>query len=180
MPNRKSLARTAIITIALAVLLAIPAIALAGPGHRGRGHHGPGGEPGPGMMMKRMAEQLDLSEEQRAQVRALAEQHRESTRALREQLREARRALGEQIHAEDSNETSIRSAAAVLAAAEADMAVVRASHKKEFEALLTTEQIEELRQMKEERGQGFHGKGHGPHGPGDCLGLGEPSDLDEN
>jgi protein CpxP len=169
MSNRKSLTRTAFITIALAVLLIAPAIALAGPGKWGHGHRGPHGDPGPGERMRMIAEQLDLSEEQRAQVRELAEQHRESTRALRDQMRDARRALGEAIHAEDSNETSIRSASAAVAALEADIAVARAAHRKEFEALLTPEQLEELGQMKEERGRGFHGKGQGPHGPGDCL-----------
>jgi len=173
MRNRKSLTRTAFITIALVVLLAIPAIALAGPGKWGHGHRGHHGDSGPGMRIKMIAEQLDLSEEQRAQARALGDSHRESTRALRDQMRDARRALGEAIHAEDSNETSIRSASAAVAAVEADMAVARAAHMKEFEALLTPEQLEELSQMKEERGRGFHGKGkgQGPHGPGDCLGF---------
>jgi Spy/CpxP family protein refolding chaperone len=169
MSNRKSLTRTAFITIALAVLLAVPAIALAGPGKWDHGNGGPHGDMNPGMHMRMIAEHLDLSEEQRAQVKELAEQHRESTRALRDQLRDARRALGDAIHAEDSNETSIRSASAAVAALEADMAVARAAHKKAFEALLTPEQLEELAEMKEKRGRGFHGKGHGPHGPGDCL-----------
>ena len=164
MQNGKSLRRTAFISIALAALLAVPAIALAGPGKRGHGPRGPHDEPGPGEMIRMLAVHLELSEEQRAQVRAMAEEHRESTRALRDRIRDARRTLHETIHADDSSEDAIRAASAVLAAAEADMAVARAGHRKDFEALLTPEQKAELQRIKEE-----HGKGRGgPHGHGDC------------
>ena len=150
----------------LALLLAI---ALAGPGKWGHGHRGPDGDRHPGEMMRMLAAHLELSEEQRAQVRTLAEEHRESTRALRDRIRDARRTLHETIHADDSSEDAIRAASAVLAAAEADMAVARASHRKDFESLLTPEQKEELQRIKEEHGKkGMRGKGAGPHGFGDC------------
>jgi Spy/CpxP family protein refolding chaperone len=170
MRNIKSLKTTAYISIALAALLVLPAIALAGPGKWGHGHRGPHGDPGPGEMLRMLAAHLELSEEQRAQVRALAEEHRESTRALRDRIRDARRSLHETIQADDYSEDAIRAAAAVLAAAEADMAVARASHRKDFEALLTPEQKEELQRIKDEHGPGMKGKGKGagPHGFGDC------------
>jgi Spy/CpxP family protein refolding chaperone len=162
-------AKTTITAIALVALLAIPAITLAGPGKWGRGHHGPDGDPGPGHMMRMLAAHLELSEEQRAQVRALAEEHRESTRALRDRIRDARRSLHEAIHVDETSEESIRAASAVLAAAEADMAVARAAHRKYFEALLTPEQKAELQRIGEEHGPGMRGKGRGgPHGLGDC------------
>jgi Spy/CpxP family protein refolding chaperone len=122
-------------------------------------------------MMRMMAAHLDLTDEQRSQARALAEQHRESTKELRAELRQARRALRDAIQAEAFNETSIRSAAAVVAAAEAEMAVVRARHRQDFEALLTPEQLAELdqfRQQRKERREDFRGGGRGPHGFGDC------------
>ena len=168
MSNAKSLRRTAFISIALVALLAIPAIALAGPGKWGHGHRGPDGENHPGEMMRMLAAHLELSEEQRAQARSLAEDHRESTRTLRDRIRDARRTLHETIHADDSSEDAIRAASAVLATAEADMAVARASHRKDFEALLTPEQKEELQRIKNEHGKGMRGKGAGPHGFGDC------------
>ena len=168
MRNGKSLRRTAIISLTLVALLALPAIALAGPGKRGHGHHGPDGDRHPGEMMRMLAGHLELNDEQRAQARSLAEEHRESTRALRDRIRDARRTLHETIHADDSSEDAIRAASAVLAAAEADMAVARASHKKDFEALLTPEQKEELQRIKDEHGKGMRGKGAGPHGFGDC------------
>jgi Spy/CpxP family protein refolding chaperone len=168
MRNIKSLRRTACISITLAALLALPAIALAGPGKWGHGQRGPDGDRYPGEMMRMLVAHLELSEEQRAQVRALAAEHRESTRALRERVRDARRALGETIHSDDSNEDAIRAASAVLAAAEADMAVARASHRKDFESLLTPEQKEELQRIKDDHMPGMRGKGRGPHGFGDC------------
>jgi Spy/CpxP family protein refolding chaperone len=164
MRNGKSLRRTAILSMTLVALLALPAIALAGPGKRGHGRGGPHGEPGPGQKLRMLVAHLELSEDQREQVRAMAEEHRESTRALRERIRDSRRALREAIDSNESDEDAIRGAAAVLAAAEADMAVARASHRKGFEALLTPEQLEELERIKEERGRGRGG----PHGTGDC------------
>jgi protein CpxP len=169
MRTGKSIRLTAVFTLALAALLAVPATALAGPGGRGGGHRGPHGDMNPGMRMRMLAERLDLSEEQRAQVRAMSEQHREATLDMRAQLRDARRALREAINAEDSDETTIRSAAAAVAAVEADLAVARAQHRKAFEALLTPEQLEQLKQMKNDMPRrGFGGGSHGPHGYADC------------
>lgn len=164
--------RAATIAIALLALLAVPAITIAAPHRHG---HGPHGEPGPGEMMRMIADRLDMTEEQRAQVRELHEQHREAMQAQREQLREAQRQLADQIHAATLDEGAIRNAAATVAALKADHAVAKAALHQEVRALLTPEQREQFSEMQErhrermEEGKGFRGRGgHGPHGPGDC------------
>src|SRR5512136_2221520 len=68
--NRSTL-RNVIVGLAIVVLSLAPALAQMGPGPEGRGAghgHGPGG---PGMMMGRMAEALDLTADQRAQSRQI-------------------------------------------------------------------------------------------------------------
>ncbi len=171
MSNKRKI-RSAAIVAALMALLAVPAITMAAPHRHGRGPHG---EPGRGEMLRMMADRLDMTEEQRAQVRELHYQHREAMQAHREQLREAQRQLADQIHAAAFDEGAVRNAAATVAAIKVDLAVAKAALQQEVRALLTPEQREQLSEMQErhrqrmEEGKGFRGRGaHGPHGPGDC------------
>jgi protein CpxP len=164
--------RTAMLVIALMAFLAVPAITMAAPHRHG---HGPHGEPGPGEMMRMLADRLDMTEEQRDQVKALHQQHRQAMEAQRDQMREAQRELADQMHAATFDEGAIRNAAATVAALKADLAVAKAALHQEVRALLTPEQLEQFNEMQERRrermeeGKGFRGRGgHGPHGEGDC------------
>ena len=65
--------------IALTLAAAIPAAVLAASGERGPHHRGPN--------LERMSEMLDLSDEQRTQMRALFEQQAAEREAMREKMR---------------------------------------------------------------------------------------------
>jgi Spy/CpxP family protein refolding chaperone len=146
----------------LAVLILVSGVVLAQ--GWGRGPHGPG-EPGE-RHMERVLERLDLTEEQRAELEQKLPQFRETIQPSMERLREARASMNDLIHAEQLDEGAIRQAAAEVAEIEADVAVARAQHFQEMRQILTPEQLEELQQMRKQRGERRGPRGRGPQGGG--------------
>ena len=99
----------------------------------------------------RVLRQLDLSDEQRAQVRQVLESHREELRAVGQKLRAARRAQAEAATAAQFDEQAVRTRAAELAAVSADAAVLRARVHSEVFAVLTPDQQAKAAQLKAQR-----------------------------
>ena len=130
----------------LATLIAIPVLAQTGPPGR---RHGP--PPGDGPRMERIFERLDLTDEQREQVRGVLDGHSEATAAEREELRTRREALMELVRAPEIDEAAIRAAAGEVAAIKTDLLVARAALHQELRQLLTPEQIEQLEELRERR-----------------------------
>lgn len=101
---------------------------------------------GPGgyqmMPFGRMFRQLDVTTDQRQQIRAIAEKHRADLKPLRDQALAARRGLADATEATALNEQAIRDASAKLAAVQADLAVLRAKVRAEVFQVLTPEQRE--------------------------------------
>lgn len=141
--------------------LLLSAVAMAQPGRmRGHGRH---------MDSGRIAEYLNLTEAQKTQV----EQLREKTKVAMEPLFEEHRALAEAVHsALESDADAATVGAAVIAAHEHGKKIraVREQHDAELEALLTPEQAERWRSLKDARkmmppipglgGPGLGGPGH--------------------
>jgi protein CpxP len=136
--------------------------AATAPRHERRGPGGPGGPGGFGrggfggpMAMLR---QLDLTDDQRAQVRQVMDSHRDELRAIGERVRAAHRAQRDAVTAAQFDEQAVRTRAAELAAAEADAAVLHAKVHSEVFAVLTPEQqakAAELKAQREARAQQF-------------------------
>jgi len=123
-----------------------------GPGDAGR--FGRGGFGGPMAILR----QLDLTEDQRAQVRQVMDSHRDELRASGERVMAAHRAQNDAVTAAQFDEQAVRAKAAELAAAEADAAVLRAKVHSEVFAVLTPEQqakAAELKAQREARAQQF-------------------------
>ncbi len=91
---------------------------------------------------------LGLTHEQKTQVRGILKNHRSSMRPLVGQLVAERRALRDLIHAESVDETAIRAQVEKVAKVDADLAVQRANIAHEIRGLLTTEQIQKLKELK--------------------------------
>jgi Spy/CpxP family protein refolding chaperone len=105
---------------------------------------------GPLAMMQLGVRQLDLSAEQKQQVRSVLQGRAAEFRDLGVQMRTARRAVNDAI-ANDEAEAAIRAAVAELAKVEADLAVLRAVVRKQVFGVLTPEQqarAKELRRRK--------------------------------
>ena len=131
----------------VALLLVGSAVAVAqGPG--GPGRQGPRGLRGaPGIELRG----ADLTDGQRAQIRALVQQSRESGQAVREQLQEAQR---EALAVVPVNEGLVRSTTQALTDTQAEAALGQARLRADMLALLTPDQLqasEDARAARETR-----------------------------
>lgn len=130
-----------------------------GPGFYGRRMHGrpgflggPGG-PGGGFMHWRMLRQLNLTEEQKEQLRTLRKAHIEKTEKEHEALIEAGRKFHEAVRALEEGsgtEEAVYAASETLAEAQAALAVARSGLRAEFMAVLTPEQQKKLDELRTE------------------------------
>lgn len=97
--------------------------------------------------IERTVARLDLTPEQQQEIRAILASHkRELTVELRA-VGGARQLLFEAIHADPFDEAAIRDAAALVAAAEAELAVTRGVVVSEVRVVLTPEQQAEVEEM---------------------------------
>jgi protein CpxP len=95
---------------------------------------------------------LDITEDQRAQLRKIREARQNEFKAAGEKLRAARDGMRGLIDAESINESAIRSKAAEVAAAEAELAILNARVRQESLQILTAEQQAKLKELREQRG----------------------------
>lgn len=129
-------------------MLAIPltlSAAVQSDGHEGRrGFHGDRGGRG-----RAILRELDLSEDQRQQMRALRQG---SSRDTFERLRERRQALNEAVD-NGADEATLRQLAFDFGEAEGDAAVERARMQAQMMEIFTPEQREQYQALKEEQKQ---------------------------
>lgn len=126
---------------------------MGGPGMRGPGMRGPGMRGGPGGplgILGPAARALELTDAQHEQIRGVMESHKAAFESLGPKLAEARQALHDAITADVVDEAAIRAQAAVVAAVEADEAVLRATVHAEVVKVLTAEQQEKPKTLKAE------------------------------
>jgi len=125
------------LVVGTAGIMALGSIALAGPeGHRF------GDRP-------QLGERLGLTEDQRNKIKTILESHKDEIKPLVEKMMTERKALRELIHSGTADEAAIRAQAAKVAAVEADLAVARAKVAAEIQPLLTAEQKEKARELKD-------------------------------
>lgn len=112
-----------------------------GPGMRMRGPGGPMGF-GPGFQL------LDLTDDQKTQLKSIAESHRDEFRAAGEKARAAHDGMQALIEADSINESAIRAKSAEIAAAEADVMILNAKMRQESMQVLTSEQQAKLKELR--------------------------------
>ncbi|MEN8126790.1 MAG: Spy/CpxP family protein refolding chaperone [Planctomycetota bacterium] len=176
--------KTLTISILLLAMVLTP-LAMAQPGGGPRGGHGPrgggyGGHPGPsgdmgGFLLGRLADKLELTEEQRAEIKAIMEGTQPEAQEAREAVGEAMKALHEATA--DGTEAEIVAAGKAVGDAMTEQALLRAATMKQIKEVLTDEQLakfeelkaemrERMQQRREEGGPRQGGKRHGGHGGG--------------
>lgn len=133
----------------------------AGPeaGMRMRGPGGPGGF-GLGLPLR----ELNLSEDQQAQLRKIREARQDEFRQAGEKVHTAREGMRALIEAERIDEGAIRAKSAEVAAAEAEIAILNAKVRQEAVQILTSEQQQKLKELQANRQQ-LPMKRRGPGGP---------------
>ncbi|WP_323844832.1 Spy/CpxP family protein refolding chaperone [Microbulbifer magnicolonia] len=142
MKNWKAMASS----LVLAGALAAPGMTLAfgGDNHHGGPHHFKG------HFFEQMAEELDLTEGQKAQLKANREANREARKAQREQMRALHEQLREAIDS-GADQATLDKLGAELGKLQVAKMQEMQQHRKEFEALLTPDQKAKLEQLKAER-----------------------------
>ena len=123
-----------------------PGPRMGGPGGPGRG--GPMGGPmgfGPGFR------QLDLTDDQKAQLKSIADSHRDEFRQAGEKIGAAREGMRALLEADQINESAIRAKSAEVAAAEAEIAILNAKVRQQQLQILTSEQQAKLKELRDSR-----------------------------
>ena len=102
-----------------------------------------------GKIFQRIAEKLNLTADQRAQIKSVLSGEKDTLAPLLGQLHDARTNLRAAIRASDANETSVRAASAKVASAEADLAVERMKLYGKIAPILTEAQRQQLSEMQQ-------------------------------
>lgn len=143
--------------VALAGALAVPGMALAQAGDDSeprmyRGHHGHHDHRGPkgGHFFGRMAEKLDLTEGQKAQLKANREANKADRQASREKMRELHKQIREAIDS-GADQATLDGLGAELGKLQVAKMQQFQEQRQQFEAILTDEQKARLEEMKAER-----------------------------
>jgi protein CpxP len=153
--------RKRILTGVIAVVLAVAGTFAAGSvvqAQRARGGFGgPGGFGGFGGFGHRQAlgmlRQLDLTDQQRQQVRTIMQNHKSDFQQVRERIHTAMEAQHAAASATPPDEATIRAKATEVGAAEGDLAVLLARVRTEVFQILTPEQQTKAQELQAQRAQ---------------------------
>ena len=97
-----------------------------------------------GQFLKRMAEKLKLTSDQKSQIKTIVSGEKDTLKTLIGQLHEARKNLRSAIQAADANEASVRAVSDKVAAVESDLAVERMKLFGKIAPILTDEQRRQI------------------------------------
>ena len=165
----------------LAAALAVVTIAAAAPmlmaqdqppRRQGPGFGGPppGGLGGPGMRRGGPMgfgpgfHELDLTDDQKAQLKTIADSHRAEFEAAGTKIGTARQGMRALVEGDSINEGAIRAKSAEIAAAEADLMILNAKVRQESMQVLTSEQLQKMKELRTAReGQMRQRKPRGQH-----------------
>lgn len=112
-------------------------------------------EGGPGRRWAELSSVLNLTDNQKAQVKALFEAQRPAMKPLIDNLRTARATLRAAVHSSPFDASAVRTAAQNVGLAQAEITVARASLRSQITALLTPDQqslLQKLRPLMHEGG----------------------------
>ena len=118
-----------------------------GPGGPRGGMRGPGGFGGPEFR------NLDLSDDQKAQLKKIRDARSAEFKAAFDKVGTARQGMRQLLEADTINEGAIRAKSQEVAAAEAELAILNAKLRKESMQILTAEQLAKLKESRDNRGQ---------------------------
>ena len=149
---------TTVAGIVLSVLVASHSLpSVAGPHHKSGSRYSHDGENSRNvhkLNMKRMMHhfsQLDLSEEQSADIKRLIKEGFQQSKPKRDEIETLHQQVNTLKHSEVIDEQAIRATAVAIANLRSDIMLANLNKRKQVEALLTEEQLDKLRLMKEKR-----------------------------
>lgn len=156
---KKSIIISGLITGLLVTGVSIPL--QAGPDHEHKHRHSHGAEhqgkyDGKRLNMKRMMRafsRLELSEEQRKEIKTVFKQGFEDNKPKREEMHTLKQQIKGLKQAEVVDEQALRATAIGIANLRTDMMLANLQNRKKIEALLSESQLQKLQEMKEKRKQ---------------------------
>jgi protein CpxP len=107
-----------------------------------------------GSRIERMTERLNLSDEQRKQVRAISDNYRPKMRSIADERRKNRQQLREVMLADTVNQGKVKKLAQKAGDLKTDKIILRGKMHAEVNKVLTKEQREEMKEWKGRRGYG--------------------------
>lgn len=96
---------------------------------------------------------LDLTDDQKAQLKKIRSARQSEFKAAFEKVRTARQGMRQLLQADAIDEGAIRARSQEVAAAEAELAILNAKLRKESMQILTADQLAKLKERAEKRGQ---------------------------
>ena len=104
---------------------------------------------GRGGLLQRIADKLNLTADQRTQIKAILAEDKDTLAPLLSAVHDARKSLREAIRANGATEASVRAASAKVASAEADLAVERMKLYGKIAPILTDAQRQQLADLQQ-------------------------------
>lgn len=98
-----------------------------------------------------LRQRLNLTPEQLNQIKAIREQNKEEWRSVRQRIHQAQRALDEAIYADQTDEAVVEARVRDVAEAHSSMARMRALMELKIRRVLTPEQLNTLRTLRQQR-----------------------------
>jgi Spy/CpxP family protein refolding chaperone len=126
--------------------------------HRAHSGEGQGADRGE-RFLNRMTERLKLSPEQRSSVQAILLKSKPQMASLKEGMRTNREALRELKRNGYTDSSQVQALAHKRGELVGSLIIQRSKVRNEIQQVLTDTQREQLRQMRDERGDGHYGKG---------------------
>ena len=102
-----------------------------------------------GRILKSVADQLDLTTDQRSQIRGIIAGEKDNLKPMVQQLHDARVNLRTVIQTDGATEAEVRTASAQVASVEADLAVERLKLFGKISPILTAEQRAKLTELEQ-------------------------------
>lgn len=147
---------TATVTLAAVFGFGLPAYADHGDCGPGQ-HHMRSERHDPGAHFDRLADKLELTDEQKAQIKSWREEKQAQRGERRDDLRKIHREMRALMNADTLDEAAIRAKARELADIHADQAIEHARFMQHLRTILTPEQLKKLEALKAKR-HGFNKK----------------------
>lgn len=119
-------------------------------GQMGGPMRGPGGPMGIGLPLR----ELDLTDDQKAQIKSIHQSHQAEFQAAGEKVGAAREGMRKLLEADTLDESAVRAKSVEVAAAEADAAILGAKVRAQTLQVLTSEQLAKLKELRASREAG--------------------------
>jgi periplasmic protein CpxP/Spy len=141
--------KTRMLVVAGAILAVVGAAVWAQ--EQGMGPHGPFGHFGGfgPFAAHHGLRQLDLTDEQKTQIKGILKSHREEFHASLDKLRTLHQTVGKIAHQQEIDEAAIRAAVGQAVGPLGDLAVLQARVRQEIDAVLTPEQRQKAEALHE-------------------------------